>query len=142
MSNFIPKYQKFHLKKNFIQPYQYLLSPTRSRKADLIESLAKSPETSRVLARRGLILSKAEKNEVNRTIVDSMKESFSVLQSSTGNGTIRQKARTICRAGIKMATLKSKSKKAIGKVSKRLELRQATVSNILKSFEASPDPSS
>ena len=105
----------------------------------LIESLAKSPETSRVLARRGLVLSKdkAEENEVNRTIVDSIKESCSVLKSSTGNGTMRQKAGTIYRARIKMATLKSKSKKAIGKVSKLLELRRkAIVSNVLKSFEA------
>ena len=57
---------------------------------------------------------------MNRTIVDNIKESFSVLQSSTGNGTMRQKAGAIYRAGIKMATLKSKSKKAVGKVSKRL----------------------
>ena len=119
------------------------VSLTRSRKADLKESLAKSPETSRVLARRGIVLSKdkAEENEMNRTIVDSIKESFSVLQSSTGNGTMRQKAGAICRARIKMATLKSKSKKAIGKVSKRLELRKATVSNVLKLLEASPDRS-
>ena len=55
---------------------------------------------------------------------------------------MRQKARTTYRAGIKMATLKSKSKKAIRKVSKQLELRKAIVSNVLKSFEASPDPSS
>ena len=79
---------------------------------------------------------------MSRTIVDSIKESFSVPQSSTGNGTMRQKARTIYRAGFKMETLKAESKKAIGKVSKRLELRKATVSNVLESFEASPDPSS
>ena len=81
-SSFQAKHQKFRLKKklNKITP----VSPTRSRKVELIESLAESPKMSTVLAKKGFMLTDEEVNDnkVNKIIVDNLKDSIKLLKVS------------------------------------------------------------
>ena len=81
-SSFQSKHQKFRLKKklNKIIP----VSPKRSRKVELIESLAKSPQTSKVLAKKGFMLTDEEVNDnkVDKIIVDNLKDSIKLLKVS------------------------------------------------------------
>ena len=138
-SSFQSKHQKFRLKKklNKIIP----VSPTRSRKVELIESFAKSPKTLKVLAEKGFMLTDEEvnDNEVNKIIVDNLKDSVKLLKSQSA-GTMKEIVRKAYRTGLKMATLGCKEQKAMKKVSKRSEVRPSIVSDVIKSFQEVPDP--
>ena len=117
------------------------VSPTGSRKVELIESLAKSPKTSKVLAKKGFMLTDKEVNDnrFNKIIVDNLKDSIKLLKSQSA-GTMKENVRKVYRTGLKMATLGCKAQKSMKKVSKRLEVRPSTVSDVIKSFQEAPDP--
>ena len=139
-SCFGSKHQKHRLKKKLCNIFPN--SPTRRRKAELIESLARSPKTSKALAKKGVLISEEESNDnkINKQIVDNLKSSFKILKSQSA-GTMNENVRYAYRTGIKLVTIGCKQQRSLRKVSKKLDIRPAIVSSVVKSFEASPEPS-
>ena len=116
------------------------ISPTRTRKAELLGSLAKSPRTSKHQLKMTLwfqVKKPMIDNQVNKQIVNSLKNSFKILKSDS-SGTMKESVRLAYSTGLKMAALGCKENRSIRK-SVQLELRPSL---ILKFSEASPDPTS
>ena len=116
-------------------------SPTRTRKAELLMSLANSPQTKNAIQNNSLNTSLnaslSESDATDREIVESLKETFSVIKSKSQS--MNKDLLHSYQLGVaaSCSNLKTVSKR---QAAKRLGIRPSMVTKTLKSFCQAPDP--
>ena len=116
-------------------------SPTRTRKAELLIPLANSPQTKNAIQNNSLNTSlnasPSESDATDREIVESLKETFSVIKSKSQS--MNKDLLNSYKLGVaaSCSNLKTVSKR---QAAKRLGIRPSMVTKTLKSFCQAPDP--